>query len=527
MRDRPVEIAKELVGLYGSSLLEDPERLGQLLEDKCKDYRQEIFILTFALRELSREGSLPGSETFRTERDKISARFCENLGFSAESAKWATNAIASILESGHDRAELDQRGSIEARRGFLTGASDVFIRHPRTAPLRRKALHNGLLLIGILLLFLGLFFRIALSRFPMGDEHRFVFLAHLSGPYAAAGHVRLKAAQLAADQINSLGGVKGDAIHIEGRDLPYNPEQAVAVLRALLRDKKIIAMISACTDEVNRAVAALADSEELPLIATESGEISVTMATPDKPWLYSFRTRYDRAYEGKIMAYFLTKGLGRRSIVLLYDPKDPGSVEIRDSFEAAVDSFGGTLLASAPYLGKNGLTQKTMSVVTSHSPQVVAFANAATDVATAVIDLRKGGFSGTIVGCDYDEALQHAAGDALDKSWWIVSAARGDPQLLSFQTSYRDKFNEQSLHDDLSGAVLAYDSVRWMADALYRAPGLQGEALRHALLSTRNLALTHATLTIDPRTHAPWNKAAALIYCNDGRARFQKRFWPR
>jgi branched-chain amino acid transport system substrate-binding protein len=80
--------------------------------------------------------------------------------------------------------------------------------------------------------------------------------------------------------------------------------------------------------------------------------------------------------------------------------------------------------------------------------------------------------------------------------------------------------------DDFAGAVLAYDSVRWMGDALYRAPGFQGEALRHAFLSTRNLALTHATLSIDPRTHGPWNKAVALVYCLDSRGKFQRRFRP-
>jgi branched-chain amino acid transport system substrate-binding protein len=62
---------------------------------------------------------------------------------------------------------------------------------------------------------------------------------------------------------------------------------------------------------------------------------------------------------------------------------------------------------------------------------------------------------------------------------------------------------------------------------MYRAPGFQGEALRHALLSTRNLALTHATLTIDPRTHSPWNKALALDYRKGGAWKFQKRFRPK
>jgi branched-chain amino acid transport system substrate-binding protein len=45
-------------------------------------------------------------------------------------------------------------------------------------------------------------------------------------------------------------------------------------------------------------------------------------------------------------------------------------------------------------------------------------------------------------------------------------------------------------------------------------------------MSTKNLALSHATLSIDPRTHGPWNKASALVYRADGAARFQRRFRP-
>lgn len=522
MRDKPVEITMELVNLYGFSLLEDPDRLGQLLEDKCGDCRQEIFILTFALRELSRGGRLPSASALTDGAAEIEARLRENLGFSEEIAIWAVSSIAAILGSGSGSA-YSEPVHVEARRGFLTGASAVLSPKPRTGPLRRTALRNGLLLLGILLIFLGLFFRIALARFPMSGEHRLVFLAHLSGPAAAAGHVRLKAAQLAADQINALGGVKGSAIHLEGRDLSYNPSQAVAVVKDLLRDKKIIAMISACEDDVNRAVAELADAEELPLIATESSDAAVTMLNSDKPRLYSFRTNYDRAYEGRMLAYFLIRGLAGRPAVLLYDPSDARSQEIRDSF---LKSMGTLELIGEAFYSSHGLAKGALSLVLDLKAEVVVIANPAADITGVVANLREGGYSASILGLAYDGAMQDALGRDLDNSWWIVPAAQEDPQLQSFQTSYRNKYNESSSRGDLVGAILAYDSLRWIADAIYRAPGYQGEALRHALLSTKNLALTHATLTLDPRTHGPWNKAAALVFCSDGRGRFQKRFLP-
>ena len=64
----------------------------------------------------------------------------------------------------------------------------------------------------------------------------------------------------------------------------------------------------------------------------------------------------------------------------------------------------------------------------------------------------------------------------------------------------------------------------WIAAAFQSTPGFRGEAIRHTLLATRNLALTHATLTIDPRTHMPLNKAFAIIYCEEDKGIFQRRF---
>lgn len=524
MKDELIAIAQELIGMYGFSLLEDPERLGQLLEDKCRHRRREIFILSFALRDISRGGSLPTAAEFQADREKTTARFCENLGFSHESASWAVDAISEIIGSGEDLPSTS--GYIEARRGFLKNVGNGIAKRPRSAPVRKKALRNGLLLLGIILLFFVVFVRLAGSRFPGEDEHRLLFLAHLSGIDAASGHVRLKAAQLAADQINAQGGVKGRFVHIQGRDLPRDPDDAAKAVDGLLKDKKILGMISACDDAVNRAIARLADGNELPLIATESSALAVTMATAERPWLYAFRTNYDNAYKGKVLSYFLLQGLGRKQAFLLVDSDNPGAQEIRSSFVDSYRMFGGSVAGESAYSKKTGLDSPVVAELLAHPAPAVVLVCADKDMAEMVSLLRRAGYKGTILG-EGDEAFVGSSGAAFwENSWWIVPVSQRDSQLLSFHTSYRDKYNEPIARGDFAGAVLAYDSILWMADALYRAPGFQSEALRHALLSTKNLPLTHATFSIDPRTHAPWNKAVALLYCGEDGVKFQKRFRP-
>jgi branched-chain amino acid transport system substrate-binding protein len=518
-------VARELVAVYGISLLEDPERLGQLLEDKCGERRREIFLLSFALRDIIKGGNLPNARGLAQSRDEVSSRLCANLGFSSKSAEWAVDAIISILDGNAD--ELRSGNQIEARRGFLSDMDKVdegLAKHPRTAPLRKKAFRNGFLLLLILSLFLALFVRITGSRVSEAEEHRLLFLAHLSGSDAALGHVRLKGAQLAADQINALGGVKGRMIRLQAQDIPQDIDEAARAVEGILRGRRFTAIISSCKDTVNSALAPVADKNEIPLISTESGLAGVTMATEERPWLYSFSVSPGNADMGRIIAYFLSQGLGRGKIALIFRDDDVDSSEIKDSFAAASESFGVSVESEISF-GVRGLTQGDAErIAASGADAVVIACEPDMGVARSLQALRGAGYSGAVLGLGFSGILRSEAGAALDNSWWILPASMDDPQLLSFQTSYRDRYNERISWSGFSGAILSYDAVRWMSDALYRARGFQGEALRHALLSTRNLALSHATLTIDPRTHAPWNKAVALIYCSDGGERFQKRF---
>jgi branched-chain amino acid transport system substrate-binding protein len=526
MNDSPIKVVRELIKIYGSSLLEDPDRMGHLLEDRCGEAKREIFVLSFAMREILKDGALPGAGAFAENRERMEARFRENLGFSKPVASWAAGAIADFLVWSEETAE-NPDSRVEARRGFLPYAGNVMAKRPRTALFRKKTLRSGFLLVSIIAVFLGLFIRITESRYNVSDEHGVLFLAHLSGPGAGFGHVRLKSAQLAADQINASGGVKGRPIKIKAHDLPLSPADAAAAADALMRDRSSAAAISVCGDAVNIAIAGVADAREMPLIAPESCDAAVTMATDDSPRLYSFRLNYDDRYKGRIAAYFLTHGLKRGKPALIYEAYNDNSYEMREGFMEAIGDYGGVVACEEVWTAIGGIDKASAGEIIISGADSVVILNDDADIANVTSALRGFGYEGVMVGVNFNESLDVAGGAALDDSWWIVPAAPDDPQLRSFQSSYRDKYNENISRDDFLGTLFAYDSVKWVADALFRAPGFQGEALRHAFMSTQNFALSHATITIDPRTHGPWNKAAALLYRSGGGARFQRRFRPR
>ena len=120
--------------------------------------------------------------------------------------------------------------------------------------------------------------------------------------------------------------------------------------------------------------------------------------------------------------------------------------------------------------------------------------------------------------------LPQQAGPALAGSWWINEVSALDPQISSVLREYRSLYNEECQPGDVTAAILSYDAVMWIASAFRSTPGFRGEAIRHTLLATRDLVLAHTTLTIDPRTHMPLNKSSAIIYCEEDKGIFQRRF---
>ena len=102
--------------------------------------------------------------------------------------------------------------------------------------------------------------------------------------------------------------------------------------------------------------------------------------------------------------------------------------------------------------------------------------------------------------------------------------ARQDPLMKPFFDSYREKYDDEC--KEFAIAVLAYDSLYWLADAIERAGSDDPKAIRDALEATKDVKLHHATLTIDPATHNPIDKDAVVLTVKNGESIFYKRIKP-
>lgn len=531
MNEKLIQSLIDLLNEHGLGLLEETDQLAHLLEQKCGEFRKDNFLVTCALREAQSLGIALAPGGLSEEIKKLWAeRLVADFGFAQSAAEDAVGMLASVLA----RLKDEETGS-EVRRGNLPPLLESSASVPNNVLstthaklVRRRALHGALTLAVILSILALIGWHLRDEQHPIGNEYRLACLVPMTGAEALVGQTALKAAQLAIDQINAAGGVKGFKVRLAVYDTRSDPQAAVAAAKKLLSDRRIVVLIGACSDVCNAAIAPLANELEVPHIAVFSGSNAVLLDEHFNPRPYTFSTCLTNAAQGKLMAYFASEGLGHKRYAILYNLESPYSQEAHQAFVETARALGGQVVVDIGYMPSDlsGIKPALTAVLASKA-EVFVLPNRDPALPVIIKWARQMGWKGPILGGDgYRDALWDVAGSAMENSWWIVQAAAGDPALQKFLKAYEEKYNEPVARDLVSPAVLTYDTVCWVANALERANGFRGDDLRHALRVTQNLPLTHATLTIDPHSHTSLRKAAALIYCTQGKGVFQRRIWP-
>ena len=135
------------------------------------------------------------------------------------------------------------------------------------------------------------------------------------------------------------------------------------------------------------------------------------------------------------------------------------------------------------------------------------------------------GMNQPIIGGDgYGDFMWEIAGkEAMKNTFWISHVAKEDPALKDFFAKYKKQAGTEC--QEFMNAVMAYDCVYWLKDAIERAKSDDPVKVRAALESTKNLKLMHATLTMD-NFHDPKDKDGFILEAKNGKAVFYKKIRP-
>jgi branched-chain amino acid transport system substrate-binding protein len=301
-----------------------------------------------------------------------------------------------------------------------------------------------------------------------------------SGDGAPYGRAARNGIELALDEINANGGVRGARLVVRYEDDKGNPSDAVSAFQKLAIVDRVPAILGPFYSGNVLACAPVANRLKVVLLTG-----SATSDNIRKAGQFVFRTCPSNDEQARTIAAFAFEKLGLRTAYVIYRNADYG-VTLRDAFQKAYPKLGGTILGTEAVEPDASDIRPQLSKIKASNPAFIFAAVHYPEGGALLRQARELGISAVVLGTDggYDPQLLRVAGDAAEGSYWATvgwADEASNPAVKKFKQTYHARYGEEpGVY-----SALYYDAVHVLAKAMVSAPSLQGEILEKTLRETR------------------------------------------
>jgi branched-chain amino acid transport system substrate-binding protein len=331
----------------------------------------------------------------------------------------------------------------------------------------------------------------------------------LTGPEATFGISTRNGIQLALDEVNAAGGVKGKKVLVRVYDDQSKPEEAGNAATRLITQDKIKVMLGEVASSSSLAMAPKAQEAKVPMITPSSTNPAVTEVGD-----YIFRVCFIDPFQGFVMAKFAKEDLKFTKAAVLKDTKSAYSIGLTEVFTRKFTEMGGKVVSTEAYAKGDSDFRAQLTNIKQQKPEAIYVPGYYTDVGIIAKQARELGIKVPLLGGDgWDSTkLFELGGSAIQGSYFSNHYSSDDPnpRVRNFVEAYKKAFNE--VPDGL--AALGYDSAKVAIEAMKKAPDLSGPALREEIAKTKDFPGVTGMITLDEKRNPV--KPAVVVQVGDG-----------
>jgi len=303
----------------------------------------------------------------------------------------------------------------------------------------------------------------------------------LTGAEAKFGEMEKQAYQMAVEEINAKGGVKGAKLVLDIQDSGGKPETATAIVEKFITVNKYPIVVGEYTSQCSYAVAGVAEKYKVPYLVVTGAADKITQ----QGWKYVYRLNPPSSLYNMGIFSFYEAVAKPKSIALLYENTDFGTSTSK-AMKEYCDAKGIKVVLSEGYQSGAVDFKPILQKVKSLRPEIIYMVSYLMDASLLMrqskeLDINPQAFIGGAAGFTLPEFLQNAA----DASELVMSGTLWTPQAKypgakEFFDKFKAKFGKEP---DYHGAE-AYAAAYVLADTLTRAKAWGPEELRDALAAT-------------------------------------------
>jgi len=312
----------------------------------------------------------------------------------------------------------------------------------------------------------------------------------LSGNAAQYGENKRFGSELAKDEINAAGGIKGVKLEIVYGDSRGLPREGVAAVNKLIQIDKVPAFLATMSGVVMSAIP-IAESNKVVLLNTAALNPGIREGGD---YIFSNMTLGD--LEGMVRSEFCFKQLGYRKMAIFNVNNEFGN-SVRDVVIKEWKKFGGTLTATESYeQGARDFRTQLVKAAQSN-PEVIDLIGYYAEMGLIVKQAREMGIKAQFVsyaGITSEKFIEITgeAGEgviATQVGWDHTDPA---PQVQEFIRNYRKKYNRDA---ELYGAT-AFDGIKLIALAIQNGDAT-AEGIKKALYKVKDFPGVTGKTTFD------------------------------
>ena len=302
----------------------------------------------------------------------------------------------------------------------------------------------------------------------------------ITGEAAEAGRYHKYGAELAVEQVNKAGGIKGRKIELVQEDDKTTNPGAVAALQRLLEDKDIPAIIGSIRSTQVQAMLPTVKEAGIPFMI---GGTNYGLTHQGNPWVFRFRPH--DGFSAKVIAKFAVEELKLKKLAVYHSTDAFGSGGRDNVVKALQDLKVEPVVVQGFNNGEKDFTAVLTALRQSGADGLITYFTFSVDNGIFAKQLRQLGIKVTWVGSPAIVAVdgRKLAGEALYGTYGVSDFhVDGSPKSKEFTAAYKAKYN---VEPDLYSSW-CYDAVTVLAEGMRRAPDLKPESIRKAIMGIKN-----------------------------------------
>ncbi|MBN2082800.1 ABC transporter substrate-binding protein [bacterium] len=328
------------------------------------------------------------------------------------------------------------------------------------------------------------------------------FNLELKGGAATFGISAKAGAELALDEINAAGGLLGQPVEAVFEDNQSMAQPSANVANKLISSDLVDVLIGAVGSSQSIAMAKVAEDKGVPMVTPASTNPTVTLNDDGSVRKYVFRTCFTDDFQGEGIVDFAVNGpIHAKKAVIFYDAENDYSVGIWETVKRVAPDFGLEIVAEDAFLKTSESDFRAkLNKFKAHEFDVLIVPAYYTEVGMIANQAREVGLEQPLLGGDgFDSPeLYQVAGENIVGSYFTnhYAADDMDPAVQDFIRSYKER-NGGKVPDAM--AILTYDAVKVVAQAITTAGSVDHDAVAAALADTKNFKGAAGTITIDAK----------------------------